>query len=156
MPDVFTQAKRSAVMRQIRSTGNKDTELRLIKIMRAAGIRGWRRCATVRVNQSAKTRAIAIRPDFVFRRQRIAVFVDGCFFHGCPRHATWPKNNAAFWRSKIEGNRARDRRQTRLLRARGWTVVRIWEHSLSKGGADKTVARLQRALEGIAQMQLGS
>jgi DNA mismatch endonuclease (patch repair protein) len=91
-------------------------------------------------------RTITIRPDFVFRSQRLAVFVDGCFFHGCPKHATWPKNNAAFWRAKIEGNIARDRLQNRLLRRAGWRALRIWEHALTTKRAVLTVVRLKRAL----------
>ena len=71
-----------------------------------------------------------VRPDFVFRKQRTVIFVDGCFWHGCPKHATWPANRAAWWRHKIEGNQARDRLVTRTLRRAGWKVVRIWEHQL--------------------------
>jgi DNA mismatch endonuclease (patch repair protein) len=64
----------------------------------------------------------------VFVRARIAVFVDGCFWHGCPLHASWPKSNAEWWRSKIEANRARDRDTDARLTSAGWTVVRVWEH----------------------------
>lgn len=91
-------------------------------------------------------RHVVIRPDFVFPKQRVAVFVDGCSFHGCPKHVTWPKNNAAFWKAKIEGNKARDRMQTRLLRAAGWRVIRIWEHALTARRAGRTMARIQRLL----------
>jgi DNA mismatch endonuclease (patch repair protein) len=66
--------------------------------------------------------------DLVFPRARVAVMVDGCFWHGCPEHATWPKNNADFWRAKIEANVARDRDTDERLRAAGWTVLRVWEH----------------------------
>ena len=66
-----------------------------------------------------------VRPDFVFPRLRVAVFVDGCFWHGCPKHATWPKTRAAFWRTKITRNKARDRRVNRELRKLGWNVLRI-------------------------------
>jgi len=69
-------------------------------------------------------------PDFVFARQRVAVFVDGCFWHGCRWHGTRPQGNAAFWAKKLAGNKARDRRVNRVLRRRGWRVLRIWEHSL--------------------------
>src|SRR5690606_37883449 len=116
--DVFTKAKRSVVMSRIRGAGNKDTELRLIPLMRAAKLVGWRRGVKLRIRttgqrtrrrnlarnsalslfSAVQTRPIMIRPDFVFPKQRVAVFVDGCFFHGCPRHQNWPKNNAAFWR----------------------------------------------------------
>lgn len=84
-----------------------------------------------------------VRPDFVFRSLRVAVFVDGCFWHGCPKHATWPKNRAAFWRNKIQGNQARDRRVNRALRKRGWTVLRIWEHELRRKAENRLLKRLR-------------
>ncbi len=68
------------------------------------------------------------RADLVFPRKKVAVYVDGCFWHGCPIHGTWPKNNADWWRAKIEGNRARDRDTDERLADAGWTVVRVWEH----------------------------
>jgi DNA mismatch endonuclease (patch repair protein) len=133
--DVFTKAKRSAVMARIRGRGNKDTELRLIVLLRAHGITGWRR-----------GQPLPGRPDFVFPRQRLAVFVDGCFWHGCPTHATWPKQNAEFWRTKITANQRRDRLVNRLLRKKGWRVARIWEHALAKKRAARTLLRIQRQL----------
>ena len=66
--------------------------------------------------------------DIAFTRLKIAVFVDGCFWHGCPMHASWPKSNADFWRAKIETNRARDIDSNLRLQASGWTVLRFWEH----------------------------
>jgi DNA mismatch endonuclease (patch repair protein) len=66
--------------------------------------------------------------DIVFGPSRVAVFVDGCFWHGCPQHATWPKNNEDFWRNKIEGNRSRDADTDRRLAEAGWVSVRVWEH----------------------------
>ena len=71
----------------------------------------------------------SIRADLVFPRIRLAVFIDGCFWHGCPEHMTWPSRNGRWWRSKIADNQARDRRQTRQLGAARWTVIRIWSHS---------------------------
>lgn len=137
MSDVFTTEKRSAVMALIRGSGNKDTELRMIILFRSHGITGWGRNARV-----------FGKPDFVFRRQRVAVFVDGCFWHGCPKpkHSPCPKGNADFWFNKLSGNRRRDRLVTRTLRARGWTVVRVWEHDLTAKRAEHTIARLLRAL----------
>ena len=97
--DIFTKRKRSAVMALIRSHGNRDTELRLITIMRAHGITGWRRGASLQWKvEGMKLKAFRVKPDFVFRAHRLAVFVDGCFWHGCTLHATSPKTNAAFWR----------------------------------------------------------
>ena len=121
MPDVFTKAKRSEVMSRIRGRGNKDTELALAKLLRAHHVSGWRR------NQR-----VFGKPDFIFHKLKLAIFVDGCFWHGCPKHGTQPKGNAAFWRRKISRNQSRDRLVTRTLRARGWRVLRIWEHELHR------------------------
>jgi DNA mismatch endonuclease (patch repair protein) len=82
------------------------------------------------------------RADIVFRRARVAVFVNGCFWHGCPEHATWPKHNAEFWREKIRANQQRDRDTDERLGVAGWTVIRIWEHENPSDAAD----RVQRAL----------
>lgn len=131
MPDIFTKRKRSDVMSRIRSTGNKGTELRLIQVFRTNSITGWRRKS-----------GLPGKPDFVFPKQRLAVFVDGCFWHGCPKHATQPKTNAAFWRKKIARNRQRDRRVNYTLRKRGWAVVRVWEHALRRKAEAGTVRRL--------------
>jgi len=73
-----------------------------------------------------------VRLDFVFLKSRTAIFVDGCFWHGCPKHATKPANNRAFWKKKLGGNKMRDRLVNRTLRRAGWKVVRIWEHELAK------------------------
>ena len=86
------------------------------------------RSATGTARRSLPT--FRVRPDFIFRKERLAVFVDGCFWHGCPRHGTQPKGNAAFWKRKFAGNLARDRRVDRALRRAGWRVLRIWEHAL--------------------------
>jgi DNA mismatch endonuclease (patch repair protein) len=87
-----------------------------------------------------------VRPDFVFRRERVVVFVDGCFWHGCPQHATWPKQNEEFWRKKLEANKTRDLLVSRTLRKLGWKVLRIWEHDLKKAREKRLVARLRRVL----------
>jgi DNA mismatch endonuclease (patch repair protein) len=119
MSDNVTKAKRSAIMATVRSVENKSTELELVALLRKNGITGWRR-----------RQALPGKPDFVFRRQRVVVFVDGCFWHGCPRHLRLPATNASYWQNKIARNRARDRAVVRVLRASGWRVVRIWEHAL--------------------------
>ncbi|TGS92698.1 DNA mismatch endonuclease Vsr [Mesorhizobium sp. M2D.F.Ca.ET.171.01.1.1] len=75
--------------------------------------------------------------DIVFPRAHIAVFLDGCFWHGCPSHGTWPKNNAEWWREKIEANIARDRDTDRRLLEQGWTVLRVWEHEPVEVAADR-------------------
>jgi DNA mismatch endonuclease (patch repair protein) len=121
MTDVFSKTKRSQVMARIRGSGNKDTELRLISIFRAHGITGWRR-----------KRPLFGKPDFVFPKKRVVVFVDGCFWHACPKHCKIPKGNRHFWRKKFAANKARDILVTRTLRRNDWRVVRIWEHQLNK------------------------
>ena len=123
MPDIFSKTKRSDVMSRIRSRRNKATELALAKFLRAHHITGWRR------HQS-----VLGRPDFIFADARIAVFVDGCFWHGCRLHSSQPRTNTAFWRKKLDGNIVRDRLVNRELRKAGWRVVRVWEHDLPKRG----------------------
>jgi DNA mismatch endonuclease (patch repair protein) len=106
MADIFTKRKRSAVMSAIRSRGNAATELRLIAVFRAHGITGWRRGASLQWKvEGLKLKKFRVKPDFVFGARRLAVFVDGCFWHGCPLHATQPKTNAVCWRK----NEARQR-----------------------------------------------
>src|ERR1017187_490952 len=152
MSDVFTKAKRSEVMSRIRSRGNAATELALAKLFRRHGITGWRRHVPLSVRSSrgdeaqtkkrqSKTgnpkligassrRLLRVRPDFIFRQARLAIFVDGCFWHGWPKHGTKPKGNAAFWKKKFARNLARDRLVNRALRSANWRVLRIWEHTL--------------------------
>jgi DNA mismatch endonuclease (patch repair protein) len=119
--DVFSKAKRSQVMSRIRSRGNKATELRLAAIMRAHGITGWRH-----------HQPLPGRPDFVFRRQRLAVFVDGCFWHGCRWHCRMPKSRRRFWTTKIARNKERDREVRRALFSSGWRAFRVYEHQLTE------------------------
>ena len=135
MADVFTTPKRSEVMALIRSRGNRDTELRFIALMREHGTTGWRRNARV-----------LGKPDFVFRAAKLAVFVDGCFWHGCPRHATKPATRAAWWAAKLARNAQRDRDVTRTLRKAGWRVLRVWECALTRTRSARTVARIARVL----------
>ena len=133
MSDVFSKAKRSDVMSRIRGSGNKDTELKLMVVFRLHGVTGWRRKAP-----------IFGKPDFVFPKLKLAVFVDGCFWHGCPIHATQPKINAEFWQTKISKNQARDLLVTRTLRRAGWRVMRIWEHELARKREKRLLARFRR------------
>ena len=135
MSDVFSKAKRSAVMSQIRSRGNKATELALAKFFRRHKITGWRR------NQK-----VFGKPDFVFSKLKLAVFVDGCFWHGCPKHGTQPKGNRAFWKKKFARNIARDRLVNRALRRTGWRVLRIWEHELARKRERQVLRKIQLKL----------
>ena len=148
MPDIFTKAKRSAVMALIRSRGNKGTELRMVALLRAHGITGWRRHRKLRMAdwglRIGKARFVSV--DFVFRKERLAVFVDGCFWHACPRHGTMPAGNRAFWKPKLARNTERDRMVTRSLRKAGWTVLRIWEHDLAAKCWPRVARRVARAL----------
>ncbi|WRS28402.1 very short patch repair endonuclease [Oscillospiraceae bacterium MB08-C2-2] len=131
MPDVYDKATRSAVMSKVRSKGNKSTELRLIEVFHEYGITGWRRNYTVKGH-----------PDFVFMERRIAVFVDGCFWHGHDCRNTRPKENEDFWAAKRERNIMHDREVTAKFEQRGWTVVRIWECELKKKNLPKLLAKL--------------
>lgn len=85
--------------------------------------------------------ARAVRPDIVFPTQRVAIFIDGCFWHGCPDHGTTPRTNAEYWVPKIRENQVRDRRNASSLEAEGWTTLRIWAHVAPEQAADE-VARL--------------
>ena len=143
MPDVFTKAKRSEVMSRIRSHGNAATELRLVKLMRDQRITGWRRQLLLTVKEPG----IKVRPDFVFRRECVAVFVDGCFWHGCPQHFRRPQTRQKFWDAKITRNQARDAAVTKALRRKGWRVLRLWEHELSPKREKRLVARFRRLLK---------
>jgi DNA mismatch endonuclease (patch repair protein) len=94
-----------------------------------------------------------VRPDFVFRQVRLALFVDGCFWHGCPKHATQPKDNHSFWKNKFAHNKARDLLVTRTLRSAKWRVLRIWEHDLHRAikkaqNKDRLIKRVNRFLQG--------
>ena len=128
MADFLSRAGRSALMAKVRGRGNASTELALARVLRAEGLVGWRR--QLRLGGGRGAAAWKVRPDFVFPRLRWVLFVDGCFWHGCPVHGTRPAGNAAFWRRKFAANQARDRRNTRQLRAAGWRVLRLWEHEL--------------------------
>ena len=135
MADTLTAAERSERMSRVRSRGNLATELRLIALMREHHITGWRRGLP-----------LPGKPDFVFRRGKIAVFVDGCFWHRCPRHGRTPKSRVSFWKAKLARNAKRDRAVSRTLRAAGWTVLRIWECALTRHQIKRTLARILRTL----------
>jgi DNA mismatch endonuclease (patch repair protein) len=121
MADVYTKRKRSAVMARIRSRGNAATELKLVSLLRLNSVTGWRR-----------HQQVFGHPDFIFLTKRLAIFVDGCFWHGCRKHGSQPLSNVSFWRQKFERNKQRDKLVSRTLRSEGWRVIRIWQHDLSQ------------------------
>lgn len=112
---------RSQAMGAVRGKNNKTTERRLRLALVRASVRGWRMHAAY----------IPGRPDFFFPESRLAVFVDGCFWHGCPDCGHVPSVNRSFWSTKIKRNRARDLHIVRSLRGRGYCVLRLWEHQLA-------------------------
>lgn len=148
MADFLTVAERSERMARIRSRGNAGTELGMVRVLRGLGFTGWRRHVRVRGEAREGEPPVRVRPDFVFRERRVALFVDGCFWHACPLHGSRPGGNAAFWRRKLRGNVARDRRVNAALRRAGWKVVRVWEHELRGKNAPMLRRRLRRALGG--------
>jgi DNA mismatch endonuclease (patch repair protein) len=142
MTDVFDRAKRSLVMSRIRGRGNKDTEIAMARLLRTNGIKGWRR-----------HQRILGRPDFVFRKLKVAIFVDGCFWHRCPQHTTKPKNNEDFWNKKLTGNQERDIAVTRELTANGWTVLRFWEHELGKKYQADVLQKVKTTISSVSGLQ---
>jgi len=109
---------RSEHMRRVRSA-NTRPEIILRKLIWAAG---WKYRIGARV--------LACKPDLVFASKKIAVFIDGCFWHGCPNHYSLPRTRVEFWRDKLEENVRRDQRQTRALQSAGWRVIRLWGHQV--------------------------
>jgi len=132
----FGGLRRGQLMSRVRSTGNQTTEKRLASLLHEAGLTGWRR-----------HQFLPGRPDFVWPKIKVAVFVDGCFWHGhdCGKNLR-PRTNAKAWQDKIKLNQARDRRVTRVLREQGWAVVRIWECVLANH-PDRCMVRIRRRLE---------
>ncbi|ORT80246.1 hypothetical protein B7G54_34665 [Burkholderia puraquae] len=128
-----TTPQRSRIMSAIRGRDNISTERRMVKILRSQKISGWRRHMKLPGS-----------PDFAFPVGHVAVFVHGCFWHGCPRCYKEPRSNVEYWREKIARNRKRDAKVARQLRRLSWRVLSFWEHSL--GDADAVAARIRRAL----------
>ena len=124
MVDNMSSADRSWTMSRIRSKHNGSTELRLLQLFKNRKISGWRR-----------HRPLPGKPDFVFPTEKVVVFVDGCFWHGCKRCRLVPRSNVVYWRKKIARNRERDREVNSALRDRGWHIVRVKEHTLRSNPA---------------------
>jgi DNA mismatch endonuclease (patch repair protein) len=123
-------------MRAIRARGNRSTEWRLRALLVGASLKGW----TIRPLSEIGS------PDFAFAGAKVAVFVDGCFWHGCPRCGHVPKTNVPYWAAKIARNRARDRKMSRVARMRSYRVVRIWECELKRRAAE-FLERIRRAVK---------
>ena len=138
MADVFSKEDRSGIMRKVKSSGNQSTEMKLIQYFDAHHITGWRRHYNVKGH-----------PDFVFMPLRIAIFVDGCFWHGHDCRNTRPADNAEYWEKKRQRNIDHDRAVTAMFEKRGWTVIRIWECELRKKNAETLNKKLQSLLSVI-------
>jgi len=113
-------AIRSKTMAAIRGKNNRTTELCFRMALVRAGIKGW----------ETNVEDLPGKPDFFFQKKRLAVFIDGCFWHGCPKCGHYPKTRSSFWKTKILRNKERDKKNRQKLRRKGIKVVRIWEHSL--------------------------
>lgn len=131
MADVYDKSKRSEIMKKVRSNRNKSTELKLIEIFKENNIHGWRRNYKVKGH-----------PDFVFLDKRIAIFVDGCFWHGHDCRNTRPKDNEDYWTKKRERNIRHDKEITEYFKSRGWMVIRIWECELKKQNTIDFILRM--------------
>jgi DNA mismatch endonuclease (patch repair protein) len=117
--DTMSRKRRSQLMSSIKSRGNKRTELAMAKLLRSYHVTGWRRHLQ-----------IPGKPDFVFRSNQAALFIEGCFWNGCPNHYSAPTSNAAFWHKKFLCNKKNDQAVNKKLKSRGWRVLRLWEHDL--------------------------
>ena len=136
MADVFSSDKRSEIMKKVKPNGNRTTEQQMIKVFADFGIKGWRRHYDVKGH-----------PDFIFPKKRIAVFVDGCFWHGHDCRNTRPESNKDFWEKKRNRNIQHDKEITQLFEDRGWTVIRIWECELKKKNRNLLERKLTPLIE---------
>lgn len=130
MTDTFSKKQRSEIMKAVKSKGNKSTEVKLIEIFRSQHITGWRR-----------NYKLIGHPDFVFAKKRIALFADGCFWHGHSCRNVTPSDNAKYWKEKIKRNKKRDKIITDELSQKGWKVVRLWECEIKQGDIRKLMAK---------------
>jgi DNA mismatch endonuclease (patch repair protein) len=135
MVDTVSKSERSRIMRSVKGRGNASTELKVVRLLREHHITGWRRHLP-----------LAGKPDFAFPKARVALFIDGCFWHGCPAHLRMPASNVEYWRAKVARNMARDARVTRELEARGWRVLRVWEHEIKE--PSRMLRELSRMING--------
>jgi len=131
MVDTFSSLERSRIMRLVKSKCNRSTELKLIFIFKRLNLSGWRR-----------KYALSGSPDFVFPKRKLAVFADGCFWHGHNCRNLTPAFRRTYWTAKIQKNKKRDRRVTSRLKREGWKVLRIWECDLKESLVLKKFQRL--------------
>jgi len=131
-------------MAAVKSRGNRSTEARMVRLLRESTLSGWRRHLP-----------LPGTPDFCWPKQKLAVFVDGCFWHGCAHCNKASKSNVDYWKAKVTANKRRDARVTAALRRRGWTVIRIWECRLAKDPG-QCVARIKKAVEKGQRPKLAS
>ena len=136
--DKISQASRSRNMSRIRSTSNLTTERRFRAYLVRLGISGWQ----------LQSSLLPGRPDFIFPNHKLAVFVDGRFWHGCPRCGHKPKSNCLYWSNKLTRNRKRDLVTTREIKKYGWDVLRFWEHEI-RLNPYRAVSRLQSRMAGV-------
>lgn len=125
------KSKRSEIMRSVKSQGNKSTEEQFIKYLRNNKISGWRR----------KYKLVG-KPDIVFPNNKVAIFLDGCFWHGHNCRNTRPSTNYSYWNEKIKNNRKRDKKVSKELRKNGWQVIRIWECAIKQHSSDDEFIKL--------------
>lgn len=130
--DTVSPQERSRIMGNVKARGNKSTEIKLIKLLKEHCITGWKR------NYPVKG-----KPDFVFLPQRVAIFVDGCFWHGCEEHCRIPLSHQEFWLKKIKRNKERDIEVTTIFHQRSWKVLRIWEHELTSENSIAVMRRIK-------------
>ncbi|MDI6744756.1 MAG: very short patch repair endonuclease [Thermodesulfovibrionales bacterium] len=138
--DTFSKTERSRIMASVKSRNTKSTELRFISILKDKGIAGWRR-----------NYPLTGKPDFVFPRLKIAVFIDGCFWHSCHSHCRMPSSNVNYWNNKIEKNKIRDGKITKVLKMKGWQVIRIWEHEIKTGRLNQKLKRIKETAQPVIQ-----
>ena len=134
-PPVASSSVAAATMRANR---RRDTKPELL-LRSALHRQGWR----FRVDAPVDASGRRVRPDIVFSKRRVAVFVDGCFWHSCPEHRQMPKTNAAYWEAKLNGNKAKDLADSHALQRDGWKVVRVWEHEKIDDAVDAVKAALR-------------
>jgi DNA mismatch endonuclease, patch repair protein len=128
--DKVNRKTRSKIMSNVRSKGNKTTEWRLRSFLIREGIKGWR----------VHRQGIFGNPDFVFISIKVAIFVDGAFWHGAPDFSHFPKSRLEYWKPKIEGNVKRDKKVNRTLKKQGWFVLRFWDYQLKENIIDVLVS----------------